>query len=224
MTAKTEAQPAYAHPHAHQPAHKPGFALFLATAGGFGYLPKAPGTWGSLVGLVPAVLPWLVFLGVNAALGSPLSIGPVQFAAAPFVIDPFLFYNVALFILIAATGVWASGVAARFWHQKDPQRVVIDEVSGQHLVLLLGCGLPVSAARMGDLWTSFPFGLITVHSPVNWKYLLAGFILFRVFDIWKPFPIRRLERLHGGWGVMTDDWLAGIYAGLLLWFARSLGL
>lgn len=224
MTAKTEAQPKHAHSHAHHPAHKPGFALFLATAGGLGYLPKAPGTWGSLVGLVPALVPWLVFWGANAALGSPLSIGPVQFADAPFVIDPFLFYNLALFTLIAAAGVWASGAAARFWHQKDPQRVVIDEVSGQHLVLLLGCGSPVSARGMGELWSRIPPGMITVHSPVNWKYLLAGFILFRVFDIWKPFPIRRLERLHGGWGIMTDDWMAGIYAGLLLWFARSLGL
>lgn len=222
MTEITEAHQKTAH--AHHKAHKPGFAIILATAGGLGYLPKAPGTWGSLAGLIPGLLPWLVFWGVNIAMGFNFSIGPMQFASAPFVMDPFLFYNVALFVLIAATGVWASSAAARFWHQKDPQRVVIDEVSGQHLVLLLGCGLPVPAARLGGLWSSFPFGMITVHSPVNWKYLLLGFILFRVFDIWKPFPIRRLEKLHGGWGIMTDDWAAGIYAGLLLWFARSLGL
>jgi phosphatidylglycerophosphatase A len=170
------------------------------------------------------MIPWLAFYAVNLAMGFNFSIGPVQFAYAPFVMDPFLFYNVALFVLVAATGVWASSVAARYWKQKDPQRVVIDEISGQHLTLLLGCGLPVAAERMGELWKSFPFGLITVHSPVNWKYLLVGFILFRVFDIWKPFPIRRVERLHGGWGIMSDDWAAGIYAGFVLWFARSLGL
>jgi phosphatidylglycerophosphatase A len=222
MTGKTEAH--HKHAHGHHAGHKPGFALFLATAAGLGYLPKAPGTWGSLVGLVPALLPWLAFYGANLAMGFNLGIGPVQFSYASFVMDPFLFYNIALFVLMAVTGLWASGAAARFWHQKDPQRVVIDEVSGQHLTLLLGCGLPVPTERLGELWSSFPFGLITVHSPVNWKYLLLGFILFRVFDIWKPFPIRHLERLHGGWGIMTDDWMAGIYAGLLLWFARSLGL
>ena len=58
----------------------------------------------------------------------------------------------------------------------------------------------------------------------NWKYLLLGFILFRVFDIWKPFPARQAESLPGGLGIMADDWIAGIYAALGLWIARAIGL
>ena len=85
--------------------------------------------------------------------------------------------------------------------KKDPQFVVIDEVSGQMLTYL---PLPLA--------------------PLNWKYLLLGFILFRVFDIWKPFPARQAESLPGGWGIMADDWIAGIYAALGLWIARAAGL
>ena len=55
------------------------------------------------------------------------------------------------------------------------------------------------------------------------KYLLAGFILFRVFDIWKPFPARQAEALHGGLGIMADDWVAGFYAALVLWLLRYVG-
>ena len=203
---------------------KPRFALFIATAAGLGYLPRAPGTWGSLAGMLPAMLPWWIFFAINAALGYGVGLGPVTFSRASFTIDPFLFYNLALLIVIAAVGVWVAGRAARYWQQKDPQRVVIDEVSGQHLTLLLGCMLPVSANVAAMRWTGTPFGLITVHTPLNWKYLLLGFILFRVFDIWKPFPVREAESLPGGWGIMTDDWLAGIYAAIGLWIARSLGL
>jgi phosphatidylglycerophosphatase A len=81
----------------------------------------------------------------------------------------------------------------------DPQIAVIDEVSGQHLTYLLSLTL------------------------LNWKYLLLGFILFRVFDIWKPFPVRQAESLPGGWGIMADDWLAGIYAALILWGVHAIG-
>src|SRR4029077_17811142 len=123
---------------------KPRFALFIATAAGLGYLPRAPGTWGSIAGILPAVLPWWIFYGVNAALGFDVGLGPVKFSRASFVMDPFLFYNLALLIVIAAIGIWSGGRVARYWQQKDPQRVVIDEVSGQHVTLLLGCLLPVS--------------------------------------------------------------------------------
>jgi phosphatidylglycerophosphatase A len=103
-------------------------------------------------------------------------------------------------ILIALLGVYAAGRAANYVGKKDPQFVVIDEVSGQ---------------------------MITYFSPFtlfNWKSLLLGFILFRVFDIWKPFPARQAESLPGGLGIMADDWIAGIYAALGLWIARALGL
>lgn len=215
--------PAASHP-ASQVQRKPRFAIFVATAAGLGYLPKAPGTWGSLGGIIPPLLPWLVFYGVNSLLGFDVGFSPVKFSRASFVVDPFLFYNLMLLIAVAAIGVWSAESAARYWHQKDPQRVVIDEVSGQHLTLLLGCMLPVSRGLAATHWTAFPLGLITVHTPLSWKYLLLGFILFRVFDIWKLFPARQAESLPGGWGIMADDWIAGVYAALGLWFARALGL
>ncbi len=87
---------------------------------------------------------------------------------------------------------------------KDPQIVVIDEVAGQ-LICLYGSGYARTFA-------------------VNWKYLLLGFILFRVFDIWKPFPARQAESLPGGLGIMADDWIAGIYAALGIVDRASIGL
>jgi phosphatidylglycerophosphatase A len=139
-------------------------------------------------------------------------------------LDPFFWAQIALALATAALGVWSANRAAAFWRQGDPQRVVIDEVSGQHLTLLLGCGIPV-------WWRLFQFppegealGFISLRSALNWKYLLLGFILFRIFDIWKPFPARQAESLPGGWGIMADDWVAGVYAAIGLWIARAAGL
>jgi phosphatidylglycerophosphatase A len=70
----------------------------------------------------------------------------------------------------------------------------------------------------GDLAATLGSGLL------NWKYLLTGFILFRVFDIWKPFPARQAESLPSGWGIMADDWIAGVFAALVLWLAQRFGL
>jgi phosphatidylglycerophosphatase A len=131
---------------------------------------------------------------------------------------------------VALIGVWTADRASKYWGTKDPQKVVIDEVSGQHLALLLGgfwpWNAPPTSVLSGDhpiLWSSHPLGLSMVISP-NWKYLLLGFILFRVFDIWKPFPARQAESLPGGLGIMADDWIAGIYAALGLWIARAFGI
>ncbi len=101
---------------------------------------------------------------------------------------------------VAALGVWASGRTAETLQDKDPPQAVIDEVSGQ-LLTYAGClhGLAV----------------------LNWKSILAGFILFRVFDVLKPFPARRAEWLPGGWGIMADDWVAGGYAALALWLLQK---
>jgi phosphatidylglycerophosphatase A len=107
--------------------------------------------------------------------------------------------------------------------KKDPQFVVIDEVSGQHLTLLLGSVLPIGWNLAGTDWPGYPFGA-GPHSVLSWKYLVLGFILFRVFDIWKPFPARQAESLPGGWGIMADDWAAAVYAGIGLWIARAAGL
>jgi phosphatidylglycerophosphatase A len=188
-------------------ARKPRFALFIATAIGLGYLPKAPGTWGSLggLGLVTAV----------AMCAATIPFGNLRRDYDPFI-------HVAAFLVTCVIGVWSAGRAAKFWIVKDPQRVVIDEVSGQYLTIMVGCGSPYFVSPR--VFEFSPLGNITWHSALDWKYLLLGLILFRVFDIWKPFPVRQAESLRGGWGIMADDWVAGIYAAIGLWIARVAGL
>jgi phosphatidylglycerophosphatase A len=93
-------------------------------------------------------------------------------------------------LAITIIGIPPSTVVARESGVKDPGFVVIDEVAGQ-MIALIGV-------------------------PLNWKYLLASFILFRAFDIVKPFPLRRLEKLPEGTGIMMDDVGAGLYALVLL--------
>jgi len=201
---------------------KPRFALFIATACGLGYLPVAPGTCGSLVGVA-----------LYAILARPLSITrmiSISDGGATFltVVSRPLALSCAVALVVALVGLWASGRTARYSAKKDPQFVVIDEVSGQHLTLLLGLGVPIwwkgaSAAALSSMSVYLPGASLYFDAP-NWKYLLVGFILFRVFDIWKPFPARQAESLPGGWGIMADDWIAGIYAGIGLWIARAAGL
>ena len=93
-------------------------------------------------------------------------------------------------VVITLLGIPPSTVVARESGREDPGFVVIDEVAGQ-MIALIGV-------------------------PVHWKYLVAGFILFRSFDIMKPFPLRRLEELPHGTGIMMDDVGAGLYALALL--------
>jgi phosphatidylglycerophosphatase A len=204
---------------------KPRFALFIATAAGLGYFPKAPGTFGSLAGLALAILPMWVLFGL-AGIDIAAKHGDDSFflMVSHWYSDPFLWIQTILAVLVSGVGIWSATRASQFWQLKDPQRVVIDEVSGQHLTLLLGCGIPIWWKNVPLSWTSFPLGLVTFRSPLNWKYLLLGFILFRVFDIWKPFPARQAESLPGGWGIMADDWIAGVYAAIGLWLARAAGL
>lgn len=166
---------------------KPRFAFAVATSLGLGYLPKAPGTWGSLAG-VAIYGTTLRFLPL-AAGADPLSTGALRIG-----------WTAVIGAALAAAGVWSADRVAKFSGKKDPQFVVIDEVSGQHL------------------------GYALALAPLNWKYLLLGFILFRAFDIWKPFPARQAESLPGGLGIMADDWAAGLYAALGLWLARYLGM
>ena len=96
---------------------------------------------------------------------------------------------------------------------------MIDEVSGQMLALFAGAFGAVHPNNLKDLIHSHWFPLI-----VQWPVTLAGVLLFRLFDIWKPWPIRHLEKLPGGWGIMADDWLAGIYAAILLRLALHFNL
>jgi phosphatidylglycerophosphatase A len=206
---------------------EPRVAIAIATAFGLGYLPSAPGTFGSLAGMILAMSP-LWFMTLGALAWGVIGITNVSFG--PLTLDGFIFCQCLLTVGVALIGVWTADRASKYWGAKDPQKVVIDEVSGQHLALLLGgfwpWNAPPASVLSGDhpiLWSSHPIGLSMVISP-NWKYLLLGFILFRVFDIWKPFPARQAESLPGGLGIMADDWVAGIYAGLGLWIARAVGL
>jgi len=96
--------------------------------------------------------------------------------------------------LIVAAGVFTSAAVSRTLGKEDPQIVVIDEVAGQLTALLL--------------------------LPINFYYLAAGTFLFRLFDIWKPYPIRRLEPLKNGVGIMADDLMAGAYANIILQLAN----
>ena len=93
--------------------------------------------------------------------------------------------------LLFVVGVWSAGKAEKVFGREDPGQVVIDEVAGQILTF-------VATPR------------------VTWIGLIAGFILFRGFDIIKPFPARRAERFSGGWGIMLDDLVAGLYSLLAL--------
>jgi phosphatidylglycerophosphatase A len=103
-----------------------------------------------------------------------------------------------LALALTPVAIWAADVTARETGLKDPQIVVIDEVVGQWMTLA---------------------GLSSWASPLNWRGWLAAFALFRAFDIWKPPPVRQLERLHGGTGIVVDDLMAGVYAALVLYAA-----
>jgi len=134
----------------------------ISTLWFIGYLPVAPGTWGSLAGCL------LIFI-----------------------IRPAPAVHAILLLLVSAAGIWSSTVAERVMGARDSSHIVIDEFAG---ILASTLMLP--------------------HTPA---YLLAAFILFRFFDILKPFPVSYLERtLSRGQGVMADDLAAGIISNLLL--------
>ena len=101
---------------------------------------------------------------------------------------------VGLIVLISVLGVATADVHSKTLQQKDPRSIVIDEVVGQLIALF--------------------------SAPAGWGWIFLGFFLFRLFDILKPRPIRDLERLPGGWGIMADDVLAGVFSALLLQAVR----
>jgi len=101
--------------------------------------------------------------------------------------------------VLAIPAVWAAGVTAEIVGRKDPGIVVVDEVIGQ--------------------WIT-----IAGASTLNWKSALAAFALFRLFDIWKPPPVRQLEALPGGIGINADDAMAGVYGALVVYLLGRLGL
>jgi phosphatidylglycerophosphatase A len=162
-------------------------ALAIATCG-VGYLPLAPGTWGSLVGIGLYVLVRGILMKVFFDVAAQHNFNLLH-----------IYYGVIAFELvvvfaIALAGTWAASRTEKLSGRKDPGKVVIDEVVGQFIALI-----PVPFV-LGAAW---------------WTAILA-FILFRFFDIVKPYPARRLESLESGLGIMADDIVAGAYAAMLV--------
>lgn len=160
------------------------FSLAFSTFG-VGFIPLAPGTWGSIVGVGIYLLIWKIETNAGIRL---LHRGwnSEQIGAWIYSLN-----SIAL-LLFCFSGIWASSRAVKIFQTKDPQKVVVDEVMGQLIVFAFA-----------------PF-------LISWKLVLAGFVLFRLFDIWKPYPIRSLENLPTGIGVCADDILAGVYGGICL--------
>lgn len=128
--------------------------------------------------------------GTAGSLGALLVAWPLRHE------PPWFFALLALIVLWPS--IWAAGSTALQVGKKDPQIVVIDEVVGQWIAL-------AGARHFGQ-----------TYSP--WAWVLA-FLLFRTFDIWKPWPVRALEKLPGGTGIVMDDVMAGVYAALVLYLA-----
>jgi len=139
----------------------PVLPLAVATVGGIGYAPIAPGTFGSVAGL-----------------------------ALWWVLPPRTVVHAVAIIALFVVGSWAGSVAEAHFGRIDPAQVVIDEVMGVVITLFL--------------------------NPVGWAGALLAFLLFRLFDVIKPYPSNRLEKLHGGVGVMADDGMAAVYANVAL--------
>ena len=143
---------------------------FLATGFGSGLSPVAPGTVGTLVGVLICLL----------CLPMP----------------PIL--RLLFVLTLLALSFYVAGQAEKIYQKKDDQRIVIDEIIGIQITML-----PVA---------------------INVLNLFAAFVLFRIFDILKPFPVRNLQELPGGWGVVADDVGAGIYAGAIMWLLMFFGV
>ena len=134
------------------------------------------------------------------APGTAASLGTLALAALLVKYQGWTALHFGLLALaLLAPGIWAAGAVAGESGQNDPGKVVVDEAVGQ-CVTLAGV-------------TSF-----------NWKSLLAAFLLFRLLDIWKPPPARQAETLRGGFGIVADDVVAGLYGALVLFAAGCFNL
>ena len=143
------------------PVHWPAFGF------GFGLMPFAPGTWGSL----PGIALW-------------------------WVVPKDLYIQTGVALVGFLLGIWLCGESARRIGVHDHGGIVWDEIIGMFLTLMV--------------------------IPAEPLWILAAFTLFRIFDIWKPWPIRDLDhRLHGGLGIMLDDVIAALYAALMLLFLEK---
>lgn len=151
-------------------------------------MPLAPGTFGSALGVGLYLLVRDATLRIVSAHATNRSLTYEQTESL----------RVALMLVVifcvTMAGIWAAKRVESLLGRKDPGVVVIDEVAGQLIAFLF----------------------IPLQVGLKWWMLVAGFLLFRLFDIWKPYPVRRLEALESGLGIMADDLLAGFYAATTL--------
>jgi len=158
----------------------------LATCFGLGYLPFAPGTWGSL--------PSAVVFALICRLGPSVQ---------SIVLAILALFGCVVCVMFAPAVIAQTGKA-------DPGQIVADEFAGQAITFLAAVFFNTQAFSTSRIWLT----------------ALAGFLLFRIFDIAKPWPCRLLEKLPLGWGVLADDLMAGVYAAislaicLKLWIAK----
>lgn len=139
------------------------------------------------------------WFGAGYSPVAPGTAGSLAAIAIAFLLRDFAlpWHFAVLAALLAWPAVWAAGVTAEIVGKKDPGIVVVDEVIGQ--------------------WIT-----IAGAASIDWKTCLAAFLLFRLFDIWKPAPVRQLEALPGGIGINADDAMAGVYGAAVLWAAGRL--
>jgi phosphatidylglycerophosphatase A len=184
----------------------------IATACGVGYAPWAPGTFGSLVGVLTAMATALFFLRPHSPrdLLSEQRLAEATLMDHHFLVPGSDIHNTALILpvvcaallvlLLSFVGVWSAGRTAALVGLKDPPFVVIDEVAGQHITLIL----PLIPIALPNLAAHMDLSDYAIYAALS------------VLDIWKPYPIRRIEKWPRGWGIMADDWVAGVYAAILL--------
>ena len=167
------------------------YLALAITTFGVGYLPLAPGTYGSLLAVG--------FYTLLASTFAPYRYSPAPGSAEPVIaaIHAVILVSFLLFILL---GIWAASRSVELLGNTDAPEAVVDEVIGQLVVFLF-----------------IPF-------TSSWYLIGTGFLFFRLFDIWKPYPIDYLQTLPGGIGVCADDMLAGVYAGVCVSIIYAISL
>jgi phosphatidylglycerophosphatase A len=126
------------------------------------------------------------FFGIGKIPGAPGTWASLAAAPCFYLLIDRPVLHAAVLVGVYFLGVYSSGQLEKQMREKDPSCAVIDEVLGMGVAMIL--------------------------IPKDWPFIVSAILLFRLFDIWKPYPIQRLEKLPGGWGIMTDDLMAGIYA------------
>jgi phosphatidylglycerophosphatase A len=132
----------------------------------------------------------------GSLVGLLIAYGLISF----FILDVILLQNCLIIVsaILAAVGIWAGTRAEKIFDRKDAGQIVIDEVCGQVISFVF---IAPYLVRLGPQW--------------RW-WMIAGFVLFRIFDIFKPYPLKDLQHFTGGLGVMMDDIIAGIYAAAVM--------